>query len=42
MKFANEIQLSLPADDVFAALTDIERVASCLPGARVQGREGRR
>jgi carbon monoxide dehydrogenase subunit G len=40
MKFANEIQMSLPADDVFAALTDIERVASCLPGASVRGREG--
>ena len=40
MEFTNEITLSLPSDDVFTALTDVERVASCLPGARVHGRDG--
>jgi carbon monoxide dehydrogenase subunit G len=40
MKFTNEIELALPADEVFAALTDVDRVASCLPGARVTGRDG--
>jgi uncharacterized protein len=40
MEFTNEITLDLPTDDVFAALTDVERVASCLPGARVEGRDG--
>lgn len=40
MQFTNEIRLPLPADEVFATLTDIERVASCLPGARVEGRDG--
>jgi carbon monoxide dehydrogenase subunit G len=40
MEFTNEITLALPTDDVFAALTDVERVASCLPGARIEGRDG--
>ena len=40
MDFTNEITLALPRDDVFAALTDVERVASCLPGARLEGRDG--
>ena len=40
MKFTNEIRLALPADDVFDVLTDVERVASCLPGARLEGRDG--
>jgi uncharacterized protein len=40
MRFTNEIQLSLPADEIFTTLTDIERVAGCLPGARLEGRDG--
>jgi hypothetical protein len=40
MKFTNEVEISLPADDVFATLTDVERVAGCLPGARVEGKDG--
>ena len=40
MEFTNEIKLAQPTDDVFATLTDVERVASCLPGARLEGRDG--
>jgi carbon monoxide dehydrogenase subunit G len=40
MKFTNEIDLQLPPDEVFAALIDAERVAPCLPGARLEGRDG--
>ena len=40
MEFTNEITISQPSDEVFAALTDVERVASCLPGARVEGSDG--
>jgi carbon monoxide dehydrogenase subunit G len=40
MEFTNEITVAQPTDEVFAALTDVERVASCLPGARVEGRDG--
>lgn len=40
MKFTNEVVLDLPADDLFAFLSDIERVAPCMPGARLEGREG--
>jgi carbon monoxide dehydrogenase subunit G len=40
MEFTNEITLGVPADEAFAALTDVERVASCLPGARIEGRDG--
>ena len=40
MEFTNEIWLARPTDAVFAALTDVERVAACLPGARVEGRDG--
>lgn len=34
--------LAVPAapDDVFALLNDVERVAGCLPGATLEGREG--
>jgi carbon monoxide dehydrogenase subunit G len=40
MKFTNEIELELPPDEVFAALIDAERVAPCLPGARLEGTDG--
>jgi carbon monoxide dehydrogenase subunit G len=40
MKFTNEIRLQLPADELFATLADVERVAPCLPGARLEGRDG--
>lgn len=40
MNFTNEVVLDLPADDLFAFLSDIERVAPCMPGARLEGRDG--
>ena len=40
MKFTNEIQLRLPPDDVFTTLADVERVAVCIPGVRMDGHEG--
>ena len=40
MRIHNEITLGTPADELFAFLSDVERVAPCLPGASVQGREG--
>src|ERR1700733_6893327 len=40
MQFMNEMTLPLAADDVFAALVDVERVAGCLPGARVEAVDG--
>lgn len=40
MEFINDITLPLPADDVFAAMTDVDRIASCMPGARLVDRDG--
>ena len=40
MKFVNEIAIDAPADELFEFLSDVERVAPCLPGARVEGRDG--
>ena len=40
MNFHNEFVLDLPADDLFAVLADIERVAPCMPGAQVTGKDG--
>jgi carbon monoxide dehydrogenase subunit G len=40
LKFANEIGVARPPEEVFAAVTDLERVAPCLPGAGVEGRDG--
>ncbi|MGW2651078.1 SRPBCC family protein [Streptomyces sp. NPDC001393] len=40
MEFTNEIKLTQPTDEVFATLTNVERVATCLPGARLEGRDG--
>src|SRR3954464_8684438 len=40
MKFSNEIEVSQPPKELFAFLTDVERVAPCLPGASIDGREG--
>ena len=42
MRIDDEFRLSLPLDDAWATLLDIERIAPCLPGARldeVQGEE---
>jgi carbon monoxide dehydrogenase subunit G len=40
MKFVNEVNVQTPADELFGFLSDVERVAPCLPGARIDGREG--
>jgi carbon monoxide dehydrogenase subunit G len=40
MRFSNAITVDAPADELFAFLSDIERVAPCLPGARIDGRDG--
>jgi carbon monoxide dehydrogenase subunit G len=40
MRFENEIEVATPPRELFAFLTDVERVAPCLPGASIDGREG--
>lgn len=35
MKFEHQFTVDLPADRVWSGLLDLERVASCLPGARI-------
>ena len=40
MRFENEIEVAQPPKELFAFLTDVERVAPCLPGASIEGREG--
>ena len=40
MKFVNEIGIDAPADELFEFLSDVERVAPCLPGARIVDRTG--
>jgi carbon monoxide dehydrogenase subunit G len=40
MRFQNEIEVAAPADELFAFVSDVERVAPCLPGAAIEGRDG--
>jgi uncharacterized protein len=40
MKLEQSFEIKAPLQEVWAALIDIERVAPCLPGAEVTGREG--
>ncbi len=40
MKFVNEVNVQTPADELFGFLSDVERVAPCLPGASIDGRDG--
>jgi hypothetical protein len=40
MKFVNEVNVQTPADELFEFLSDVERVAPCLPGASIDGRDG--
>jgi carbon monoxide dehydrogenase subunit G len=35
VRFENEFEVAAPADEVYAALLDVERVAPCMPGAEV-------
>jgi carbon monoxide dehydrogenase subunit G len=40
MELTNEFTVSAPVDEAFAVLTDIERIAPCLPGAQLTEVEG--
>ncbi|HZB74817.1 MAG TPA: SRPBCC family protein [Solirubrobacteraceae bacterium] len=40
MKLTNEFTVPAPADEAFAVLLDVERVAPCLPGAALSGGDG--
>ncbi|MDG2427392.1 MAG: SRPBCC family protein [Acidimicrobiales bacterium] len=40
MELNNEFDVSAPIDQVWAVLTDVERIAPCLPGAQLQEIEG--
>ena len=40
MELSNEFEVPVPVDDAWAILTDVERIAPCLPGAELQEVEG--
>ena len=40
MELSNEFTVSAPIDEAFAVLTDIEKIAPCLPGAQLTEVEG--
>jgi uncharacterized protein len=40
MRFQNEIEVAAPPDELFAFVSDVERVAPCLPGAAIDGHDG--
>jgi carbon monoxide dehydrogenase subunit G len=40
MELKNDFHVSVPIDDAWAVLTDLERVAPCMPGAELQEVEG--
>jgi carbon monoxide dehydrogenase subunit G len=40
MELINEFDVSIPIDAAWAVLTDVERIAPCLPGAQLQEIEG--
>lgn len=40
MQLNNEFVVAAPAEQAWALLTDLERVATCLPGAALDGRDG--
>jgi uncharacterized protein len=40
MELTNELRLAVPIEEAWAALTDLERVAPCMPGAQLQEVEG--
>ncbi len=40
MQFDNSFSVQAPLDEVFAAVSDVERVVSCVPGAKVTQRRG--
>ncbi|NDZ78511.1 SRPBCC family protein, partial [Streptomyces sp. SID10853] len=40
MQLTNTVPVKAPPDEVFALMNDVERVASCMPGAAIEGQEG--
>ncbi|TFV59843.1 carbon monoxide dehydrogenase [Geodermatophilus sp. DF01-2] len=40
MQLNNEFVVTAPADQAWTLLTDLEKVAACLPGAALDGRDG--
>ena len=40
MELTNEFRVGVPVDQAWAVLTDVERIAPCLPGAQLQEIEG--
>jgi carbon monoxide dehydrogenase subunit G len=40
VKISNEIEIAAPPDELFEFLSDVERVAPMLPGAKIEGRSG--
>jgi carbon monoxide dehydrogenase subunit G len=40
MKIDNQFSVNVPIDEAWSALTDLERIAPCMPGAQLTGRDG--
>ena len=40
MQLTNTVPVKASPDDVFALMNDVERVASCMPGAALDGQDG--
>ena len=40
MELTNEFSVSVPVDEAWSVLTDLERIAPCMPGAELQEVEG--
>ena len=40
MELVNDFTVNVPVDEAWAVLTDVERIAPCLPGAQLQEVEG--
>ena len=40
MELTNDFTVSVPVDQAWAVLTDVERIAPCMPGAELQEIEG--
>ena len=40
MQFVNEVSVQAPPDELFEFVSDVQKVAECLPGASIAGRDG--
>jgi uncharacterized protein len=40
MKIDNQFSVNVPIEEAWNALTDLERIAPCMPGAQLTGRDG--